>query len=109
MGVPDLKSNHTRPFWAKYICSRCGEPYTICPHLYTHRPDITPAHALRIKAAYAIGKRCNPDHDTTSYFLQTMTRDEARYYGEAGAIVGPLGSELQDKILHIPTINPDYV
>lgn len=56
-----------------FICVRCGKTYDACKHLNTHRvvEDATPERVARIRAAYAFGKRFNPDHDTTSYYDQT--------------------------------------
>ncbi len=54
-----------------FTCTRCGQRYDRCLHLNTHRDDIAPEHAERIRAAYALGKRFNPDHDGTSYWAMT--------------------------------------
>lgn len=50
-------------------CARCGEVYASnkCPHHGTYARDISAAEAERVRARYALGKRSNPDHDTTSY------------------------------------------
>lgn len=50
-------------------CRRCGERFfgTSCKHFGTPTTDMTHEEAERVKARYALGKRFNPDHDTTSY------------------------------------------
>lgn len=62
-------------------CLRCGRDAAECVHLHLFRTDGTlmnvtadPNHAARISARYDIGKRFNPDHDTTSYSDETTTK-----------------------------------
>lgn len=45
---------------------RCGKFYDRCKHINTAM-KMSPEHADRIKARYALGKMFNPDHDNTSY------------------------------------------
>lgn len=60
-------------------CARCGQPYNPvtdsclvpCVHSHWLVQEIDVAHTQRIQAAYAFGKRFNPDHDDTNYFEQT--------------------------------------
>lgn len=54
--------------WASY-CTRCGEHPFIgnCVHPLSLAKVISREEAERIRARYALGKRYNPDHDTTSY------------------------------------------
>lgn len=58
-------------------CARCGAGFflninaTRCIHSPLLVQEITPEHVRRIAAAYALGKRHNPDHDETSYYAQT--------------------------------------
>jgi hypothetical protein len=51
-------------------CKRCGARWSWCNHNANCRskPDeVDDAHAERIRARYGMGKRLNPDHDSTSY------------------------------------------
>lgn len=52
-------------------CKRCGEEPT-CIHPVWLTAKMEAEIAKRIRALYAIGKRCNPDHDVTSYFQQAL-------------------------------------
>jgi hypothetical protein len=61
-------------------CIRCGQPYNSvtddcrapCVHSNTMVHYVDAEHARRVQVAYAFGKRFNPDHDTTSYYRQTI-------------------------------------
>ena len=57
-------------------CARCGDWYPACPHTGTHVYDGTDDEAARVRARYALGRRHNPDHDTTSYRDGKTTEDE---------------------------------
>lgn len=76
-------------------CVRCGQPYIRmtggckmpCVHSVDYVRDMDSDHVQRIQAAYALGKRFNPDHDITSYFEQTRQpvtdfKERARSHGE---------------------------
>lgn len=77
-------------------CARCGGLYSImrhdstCVHGIECVKIMDEAHWARLKAAYAFGKRFNPDHDTTSYFEQTREpvtdfKERARSTGEGSS------------------------
>lgn len=56
------------------MCARCGEVYERCNHFQCAVINMTPAHATRVRARYALGKAHNPDHyDNT---LKCMYLDE---------------------------------
>jgi hypothetical protein len=64
--------------YARVMARRLGTPaeVSVCQHLGTG--IVTSAQwADRIRAAYAIGKRLNPEHDTTDYAAQTRYRPSA--------------------------------
>lgn len=53
--------------WEREFCRRCGHIYKNCLHINTgfHADE---ARAERTRARYELGRRFNPDHDTTDYF-----------------------------------------
>jgi phage FluMu protein Com len=76
--IPDVDLPGSGCNKSELYCARCGQLYFAsaawvsvkamrCKHMNTADPDITPEHALRIQARYALGQRHNPDHDETDY------------------------------------------
>lgn len=66
---PPDEMHWSREYNGKF-CSRCGKRTEMCPHPYILSRIMDPAHAVRIRARYEIGKAFNPDHDTTDYFKE---------------------------------------
>ena len=79
-------------------CRRCGQPryekHSITGQYYcVHTEGVgttkNGAHAIRIRAAYQLGKLYNPYHDTTDYAAQAVLRKPSSPRGRTDAGPSP--------------------